>query len=48
VTALLEVTKKNAKIFQRYFKMKAKQMGLDKLRRYDIYAPVAKSEKPFE
>ena len=48
VTALLEVTKKNAKIFQRYFKMKAKQMGLEKLRRYDIYAPVAKSEKPFE
>ena len=50
VTALLEVTKKNAKIFQRYFKMKAKQMGLSsgKLRRYDIYAPVAKSDKPFE
>jgi oligoendopeptidase F len=48
VTALLEVTKKNAKIFQRYFKMKAKQMGLERLRRYDIYAPVAKSEKPFE
>jgi oligoendopeptidase F len=50
VTALLEVTKKNARIFQRYFKMKAKQMGLPsgKLRRYDIYAPVAKSEKPFE
>jgi len=48
VTALLEVTKKNAKIFQRYFKMKARQMGLERLRRYDIYAPVAKSEKPFE
>src|SRR5688572_11394067 len=48
VTALLEVTKKNARIFQRYFKMKARQMGLEKLRRYDIYAPVAKSEKPFE
>ena len=48
VTALLEVTKKNAKIFQRYFKMKARQMGLEKLRRYDIYAPVAKSDKLFE
>jgi len=48
VTALLEVTKKNARIFQRYFKMKARQMGLERLRRYDIYAPVAKSEKPFE
>src|SRR5688572_18154998 len=36
VTALLEVTKKNARIFQRYFKMKARQMGLERLRRYDI------------
>lgn len=48
VNTLLEVTKKNAKIFQRYFKMKAKFVGVDKLRRYDIYAPVAKSDKPFE
>jgi oligoendopeptidase F len=48
VNVLLEVTKKNAKIFQRYFKMKAKHVGLDKLRRYDIYAPVAKSDKSFE
>ncbi|HET9591248.1 MAG TPA: M3 family oligoendopeptidase [Anaerolineales bacterium] len=50
VDALLEVTKKNAKIFQRYFRMKAKHLGIPsgKLRRYDIYAPVAKSDKPFE
>src|SRR5690349_325349 len=48
VNVLMDVTKKNAKIFQRYFKMKAKYVGLEKLRRYDIYAPVAKSDKPFE
>jgi oligoendopeptidase F len=50
VNVLLEVTKKNSKIFQRYFKMKAKHVGIPsgKLRRYDIYAPVAKSDKPFE
>ena len=48
VTALLEVTRKNAKIFHRYFKIKAKLLGIDKLRRYDIYAPVAKSEKKFD
>jgi oligoendopeptidase F len=50
VNVLLEVTKKNSKIFQRYFKMKAKHVGSPsgKLRRYDIYAPVAKSDKPFE
>jgi len=48
VNALLEVTKKNSKIFHRYFKMKAKHVGVGKLRRYDIYAPVAKSDKPFD
>jgi oligoendopeptidase F len=48
VDVLMDVTKKNAKIFQRYFKMKAKHIGIEKLRRYDIYAPVAKSDKTFE
>ncbi|HET6598141.1 MAG TPA: M3 family oligoendopeptidase [Anaerolineales bacterium] len=48
VDVLMDVTKKNAKIFQRYFKMKAKYVGMDRLRRYDIYAPVAKSDKAFE
>ena len=48
VNVLMDVTKKNARIFQRYFKMKAKHVGLEKLRRYDIYAPVAKSDKAFE
>jgi len=47
VDALLDVTKRNAKTFQRYFRMKAKHIGLKTLRRYDIYAPVAKSDKPF-
>jgi oligoendopeptidase F len=48
VDVLMDVTKKNAGIFQRYFKMKAKYVGMDKLRRYDIYAPVAKADKTFE
>jgi oligoendopeptidase F len=50
VNVLLDVTKKNASIFQRYFKMKARHLGLPsgKLRRYDIYAPLAKSDKAFE
>ena len=50
VNALMETTKKNSKVFQRYFKMKAKFMGFPsgKLRRYDIYAPVAKSDKSFD
>jgi oligoendopeptidase F len=48
VNALLDVTRRNAKVFQRYFKIKAKLLGVDRLRRYDIYAPVAKSDKKFD
>jgi oligoendopeptidase F len=48
VDALLDVARKNTKIFQRYFKLKAKQLGVQKLRRYDLYAPIANSDKKFE
>lgn len=48
VEALLGVARKNVKIFQRYFKMKAKYVGMKKLRRYDIYAPVAASKKTYK
>lgn len=47
VETLLEVTRQNAKHFQRFFRLKAKRLGVEKLRRYDIYAPVEKSEKRF-
>jgi len=36
---LLDVCKKNSKIFQKYFMQKAKLLGMKKLRRYDLYAP---------
>lgn len=48
VDILLDVSEKNADIFQRYFKFKAKLLGLDKLRRYDIYAPVAEADKTYD
>src|SRR5258706_7288068 len=50
VETLLSVCRKNANIFQRYFKMKAQWLGLPvgKLRRYDIYAPLTPSEKKFD
>lgn len=48
VEALLGVARKNGGIFQRYFKMKAKYVGMKKLRRYDIYAPVAASKKTYK
>lgn len=47
VDVLLEVARRNAKIYQRYFKFKAKHAGMEKLRRYDIYAPVAQSTKTY-
>lgn len=48
VDTLLEVCRKNAPLFQRYFKLKARLLGMEKLRRYDIYAPLAKSDKKIE
>lgn len=48
INILLAVAVKNTNIFRRYFKLKARHLGMEKLRRYDIYAPVAKSDKKFE
>ena len=48
VDTLLSICRKNADVFQLYFKLKAGWLGLDKLRRYDIYAPLTPSEKKFE
>jgi len=39
IKTLLDVCKKNTKIFQKYFTQKAKLVGVKKLRRYDLYAP---------
>jgi len=47
VDLLLDVSRANATVFQRYFRLKARWLGVDKLRRYDIYAPVVKSEKQY-
>jgi oligoendopeptidase F len=48
VQVLLEVARENAGIFQRYFRLKAGWLGLEKLRRYDIYAPLAGSDRKIE
>lgn len=47
VDTLLDVAGENTPVFQRFFRLKAKRIGMDKLRRYDIYAPLAKSEKKY-
>ncbi len=48
VDTLLNVCEKNSDVFQRYFKLKAKHLGVDKLRRYDVYAPVVQSDKKYD
>jgi len=48
VEALLEVSRVNVGVFQRYFRLKAGWLGMEKLRRYDIYAPLATSERKME
>ncbi len=47
IETLLDVTRQNAHHFQRFFRLKAKRLGVDKLRRYDIYAPVEKADKEY-
>jgi oligoendopeptidase F len=49
VEVLLDVVAENADLFRRYFRLKAGWLGLPKLRRYDLYAPLAGSnrEVPF-
>ncbi len=47
IDTLLDTTRKNLSIFHRFFALKARLLGVDKLRRYDVYAPVSKSDKKY-
>jgi oligoendopeptidase F len=42
---LLAVVAERADLFRRYFRRKAAWLGLPRLRRYDVYAPVAASDR---
>jgi oligoendopeptidase F len=48
VDTLLTVIRDNKSIIQRFFALKARWLGVDKLRRYDIYAPVIASEQTYD
>jgi oligoendopeptidase F len=45
VETLLAVVRANAPLFQDYFRLKARLLGQDKLRRYDVYAPIGQSRR---
>jgi oligoendopeptidase F len=47
VEVLLEVCRDNASLFHKYFQLKAQTLGMERLRRYDIYAPVIIGEKRY-
>jgi len=47
VETLLGGIQKNAGVFQRYFRLKAKWLGMPRLRRHDIYAPLAKADSDY-
>ncbi len=45
VETMLDVIRHNAPVFQEYFKLKGKWLGIEPLRRYDLYAPLATSNQ---
>jgi oligoendopeptidase F len=45
INTLLHTCKQNSLIFQKYFKLKAKMLGLKKLTRYHLYAPLVTNTK---
>ncbi|MHC1782083.1 MAG: M3 family oligoendopeptidase [Anaerolineaceae bacterium] len=47
VDMILESCRKNAGIFHRFFRLKARWLGVEKLHRYDIYAPTSRSKKKY-
>ena len=47
VGILLDVCRRNSDVFHRFFALKARLLGVDRLRRYDIYAPVVASDKTY-
>jgi oligoendopeptidase F len=48
VDTLLGVCRENVSIFHRFFKLKAKWIGMDRLGRYDLYAPVVETDRTYE
>ncbi len=47
VETLLSVCRRNAGLFQRFFRLKRRFLGLDVMRAYDVYAPLAESDRRF-
>jgi len=47
IDLLLQTCRDNVGLYQRFFRLKAKWLGLPKLRRFDIYAPLEEAENTY-
>jgi oligoendopeptidase F len=47
VDTLLQVCQENTLLFQDYFRLKADWLGMDRLRRFDLYAPLDDTDRQF-
>lgn len=47
VEALLKATEEGSQTFQAYFRLKARALGMKRLSRYDLYAPVGENERQY-
>ena len=48
VEALLEAVAEEAPVFHDYFRTKARALGVERLSRYDLYAPATRAERRFD
>ena len=47
ISTLIDVCSNNTKVFQDYFKFKARRLGMQKLTRFDLYAPLGNSTQSY-
>jgi oligoendopeptidase F len=47
VDTLLDVCRQKATVFQRFFRLKASMLGVGRLRRYDLYAPIGDTDRRY-
>jgi oligoendopeptidase F len=47
IDTMLSVVREQSELFRRFFRFKAEKLGVDRLRRYDLYAPLTKSERTY-
>lgn len=47
VDTMLAVVREESALFRRFFRFKAEKLSVDRLRRYDLYAPLTESERTY-